>query len=193
MFRYLAPNEYDVTLQHVANYEGEIGPAGRVAISILLGLHGLRCGEVCGLIVGDFDPGRGATHVATLKKGRPRSVDVERRLAIWLGRLCAGQPRSAPILRTCRGRPLHTSQLQRAWRKLSHRWLGRPVRFHCLRHSTAQRLYESTKDLLLVQAFLGHRSLAATLVYASSVGLAKDFMPKLPDPAKFQPLLFEAG
>ena len=59
--------------------------------------------------------------------------------------------------------------------------------------NTMSRFYESTKDLLLVQAFLEHRSLAATLVYASSVGLAKDFMPKLPGADKFQPLVFEAG
>jgi len=182
-----------MTLERVAGFEGDIRPAGRVALGILLGLHGLRCGEVCGLVVGDFDPGAGAIHVATLKKGRPRSIDVEIRLAFWISRLCTGQPKTAPIIRTGRGRRLHESQLQRRWRQLSKRWLGREVRFHCLRHTAAQRLYEATKDPFLVQRFLGHKSMASTSVYAESVSKLRDFMPKMPTNEAFQPVLFEAG
>lgn len=149
----LGPTEYDLTLQRVATFEGNAGPAGRSAFGILLGLHGLRVGDVCNLTVGDFDPGRGALHVATLKKGRPRTVDVESRLAMWISRFCASQRQPTPLLRACRGRALHESQLQRAWRKLSERWLGRQVRFHSLRHTAAQRHSEATKNLLLVKAF----------------------------------------
>ena len=38
--------------------------------------------------------------------------------------------------------------------------------FHSLRHSYAMRLYNTTKDLLLVQQALGHRAIQNTTVYA---------------------------
>jgi hypothetical protein len=47
-----------------------------------------------------------------------------------------------------------------------------------LRHTAAQRFFEATHDLLLVQAFLGHRSLSDTLIYASSVGGVRSHMPQ---------------
>jgi integrase len=38
--------------------------------------------------------------------------------------------------------------------------------FHSLRHTYAMRLYDTTKDLLLVQQALGHRAIQNTTVYA---------------------------
>jgi integrase len=40
------------------------------------------------------------------------------------------------------------------------------VRPHDLRHSFAIRIYRKTRDLLLVQAALRHRSIASTTAYA---------------------------
>lgn len=47
--------------------------------------------------------------------------------------------------------------------------------FHCLRHSFAVRLYDKTRDVLLVQAALGHRSIQSTMVYT----VALDVVAKL--------------
>jgi site-specific recombinase XerC len=44
--------------------------------------------------------------------------------------------------------------------------IERHVKPHDLRHSFAIRLYRQTRDLLLVQAALRHRSIVSTTVYA---------------------------
>jgi site-specific recombinase XerC len=46
--------------------------------------------------------------------------------------------------------------------------IARHVKPHDLRHSFAIRLYRQTRDLLLVQAALRHRSIVSTTVYARS-------------------------
>jgi hypothetical protein len=38
MHTYLSPREYDIVLEEVMAFEGETGPAGRMAIGIYLGL-----------------------------------------------------------------------------------------------------------------------------------------------------------
>src|ERR1022692_1534914 len=119
MFRYLSEPEFDTVRERATVFEGQTNSAGRTAAGIILGLHGLRCGEVCGLNIGDLDANRGALHVATLKHGEPRDVDLRPRIAAWLSRLAIGKPASSPLLRTARDRELHESQLQRAWRRLS--------------------------------------------------------------------------
>ena len=72
MFRYLNAEEYEVVRERATAFEGQVGSAGRTAIGIMLGLHGLRCAEVCGVCVKDLDSSRGALHVDTLKQ--PRTV-----------------------------------------------------------------------------------------------------------------------
>lgn len=193
LFRFLSNAEFDTVLKRASAFEGETSCRGKTAAGTILGLHGLRCGEVCGLRVNDLDTAQGALFVATLKKGRRRAVEIEPRFAQWLGRLARGAHASATLLRTCRGRALDTSHFRRAWHRLSMRWLGRTVNFHALRHTAAMRLFESTKDLLAVQKFLGHKSLASTQVYLSSGASLRDHMPRMPSNDAFQPLLYEAG
>jgi hypothetical protein len=50
----------------------------------------------------------------------------------------------------------------------------------------------ATKDIWVVKAFLGHKSLTSTLIYVSSVGELRQFMPDLVESGTFQPHLFEA-
>ncbi len=189
-FSFISDAEFETVRERATGFEGRTDCQGRIAAGILLGLHGLRCGEVCGLDVGDLDKVRGAIHVETLKDGEPRDVDLKPRVVAWLSMFCTGKDADEPLLRTGRGYELHESQLQRAWRRLSVRWIGRKVRFHSLRHTAAQRLYQKTRDLLLVKAFLGHRSLSTTLIYAKSVNSVRDHMLDLSETA--QPL-FDAG
>ena len=192
MFRYLSGAEFETVMERAGSFEGETGPAGRNAIAFIMGLHGLRSEEICGLCVRDLDIGLGAVYVNTIKKGVPRAVHVEARIMTWLRRFAAGYPDAAPLLRTCRGRPLLTRHIRRSWRRLSMRWLGRYVRFHATRHTAAQRLSEATDSLLKVKKFLGHKTLTATLIYAEDVGDVREYMPRLPQ-QEFQPTLFQAG
>ena len=193
MFRYLSDPEFDEVRKRATTFEGMTTCAGRMAAGVVLGLHGLRCSEVCGLIVNDLDAGRGALHVDTLKHGEPRDVDLKPWIATWLAKLTHGKPASAPLFRTCHGRAPHPNQFGRAWRRLSLRWRGREVRFHCLRHTAAQRVWKVTKDIWEVRRFLGHKSLTSTLIYVSSDGKLRDIMPDRWQAETFQPTLFEAG
>jgi hypothetical protein len=101
MLRYLSDPEFNIVLERVTVFEGKTTCAARMALSTILGLHGLRCGKVAGLHVGDLDAGQGALHVATLKKGRPQRVEVEARIAAWLARIAGRQP--ASLFRTLPG------------------------------------------------------------------------------------------
>lgn len=193
MSRYLSGAEFEVVRERATILEGETNCDGRMAAGVMLGLHGLRCADVCGLRLTDLDAGRGALHVDTLKHDVPREVDLKPRIATWLAKLAHGEPASSPPLRTCRGRPLHPNQFQRTWQRLSLQWLNRPVRFHCLRHTAAQRFWLATKDMWVVRRFLGHKSLTSTLIYVSSAGELRAFMPDLGESGTFQPLLFDAG
>jgi integrase/recombinase XerD len=193
MFRFLATAEFNTVLDRASLFEGQTNCAGKLAAGVILGLHGLRCGEVCGVKVRDLESTQGILFVATIKKGRPRTVEIEPRIADWLALFGRGFPAASPLFRTCRGNRLHTNQIQRGWSRLSRKWLGRYVRFHALRHTSAQRLYEATGDLLKVQAFLGHKSLSSTQFYLSVGGSVREFMPRLPEKQAFKPLLFEAG
>jgi site-specific recombinase XerD len=65
------------------------------------------------------------------------------------------------------GRPLTRRQ---AGRRIA-RWartagLAGRVSAHALRHTLATRVYGKTRDILLVQAALGHRSVSSSAVYA---------------------------
>ena len=193
IFRFLSNAEFDIVLQRASQFDGNTDSAGRAAAGIMLGLHGLRCGEVCGLRVNEFSSVHGAIFVRTLKNGAPRKVEIEGRFAQWLAKLAHGVPGSASILRTGSGRGFDTSHFRRSWHRLSLRWVGREVNFHALRHTAAMRLYDATKDLLLVKDFLGHKSLSSTQVYLSSGKSVREHMPKMPANQDFQPLRFEAG
>ena len=181
MFRYLSDPEFELVRGKATDFEGRIDSAGRSAAGVILGLHGLRCSEICGLVIGDLDADRGALGVHSLKHGSPRVVDLHPRVAAWLARLAAGRENSASLFRTMRGKRLHPNQFGRAWRRLSLRWIGRSPRFHDLRHTAAQRLWVATKDLWRVRDFLGHKSLTSTLIYVASLGDNRRYMPDLAD------------
>lgn len=53
----------------------------------------------------------------------------------------------------------------------------RPVnkRIHSLRHTRAMEIYQKSKDVRLVQKFLGHKSLSSTLVYTEYDYTAREF------------------
>jgi len=44
--------------------------------------------------------------------------------------------------------------------------LGRPIRIHSLRHSTATQLYEDDVPIDIIQKLLGHKEITTTMIYA---------------------------
>jgi site-specific recombinase XerC len=78
-----------------------------------------------------------------------------------------GKRRDGPLFRGAHGRAMSARHVQRRlalW--CSRAGVERHVKPHDLRHSFAITLYRRTRDLLLVQEALRHRSIASTTVYA---------------------------
>ena len=61
------------------------------------------------------------------------------------------------------GKPLDRHNVFNEIKKLGREVLGREIYPHIFRHSRATHLYESTKDVKLVQEYLGHSSAKTTL------------------------------
>lgn len=59
--------------------------------------------------------------------------------------------------------PISTSRVRQLWSDI------RPFKkkFHSLRHSFGRNMYAKTRDIRLVQYFLGHRSITNTQIYLS--------------------------
>jgi site-specific recombinase XerD len=143
------------------------------AILMLLITYGLRAGEVSGLRVDDLDweremlrvrcPKPGRTHLYPLSRGvgqailrylrEVRPVHPERRLFLTL---------KAPIRPLSRGviKGIISARLDRLG------ITGKRCGPHALRHAAAQHLLDQGLSMKAVGDYLGHRSVAATSVYA---------------------------
>ena len=143
------------------------------AILMLLITYGLRAGEVSGLRLDDLDweqemlrvrcPKPGRTHLYPLSRGvgqtilrylrEVRPVQPERRLFLTL---------KAPI------RPLTREVIKGiVWTRLDGLGItGKRRGPHALRHAAAQHLLDQGLSMKAVGDYLGHRSVAATSVYA---------------------------
>jgi hypothetical protein len=73
------------------------------------------------------------------------------------------------VFLTSSGKRLSYEAVLRRLRVWSRHVFGRAYSFHCLRHTAAVRVYEATRDVLVVQRFLGHKSLQWTDVYLRSL------------------------
>lgn len=138
----------------------------------LLYATAMRVSELCGLDLGDIDPGRRLLRVIG-KGDRERRVPyggpAEHALEVWLR---AGRPRlvrapsGAALLLGIRGRRLDP----RTARTVVHEWTRRSpstpeLAPHGLRHSAATHMLERGADLRSIQEMLGHARLATTQLY----------------------------
>ena len=143
------------------------------AILMLLITYGLRAGEVAGLTLDDLDwkqemlrvrcPKPGRTHLYPLSRSvgqailrylrEVRPVQCDRRLFLTL---------KAPI------RPLSRGVIKEIVRvRLDHLEItGKRRGPHALRHAAAQHLLDRGLSMKAVGDYLGHRSVAATSIYA---------------------------
>lgn len=140
----------------------------RDALAMILGLHGLRVTEVRNLSIGDLEVIDERLSVATLKRGRPRTVKlgpgVMAAIVQWRRLIDA-----EPLLSTVTGRRVSVSHWQRFCREVTAELLGGVgLKFHALRHTAAMRGYQAWRDPLRVRKRLGHASLNSTMVYVDA-------------------------
>ena len=143
----------------------EDGGRDHMLFALLLGT-GIRVGSAVGLKVQDVDLERAELMLRDVKGNRPAVVILGRQIHRHLRRYLKGM-RSGPLFATCNGGPMtprHVNRRLRMWQERAG--VRRPVPVHGLRHSFALALYARVGDVLVVQAALGHRSIASTLSYA---------------------------
>jgi integrase/recombinase XerD len=134
--------------------------AARSADGVFGTNRGIRVGSALALEADDVDLERGELQLRHTKGDVPTSVPLSRAFRDHLRAYLAGRPSGLlfPIS------PRHAQRRLEQWCEragIEHR-----VRPHDLRHSFAIRIYRKTRDLLLVQQALRHRSIASTSVYA---------------------------
>ena len=142
---------------------------------------GLRVSEVCRLQVRDLDSARGVVHVRLGKGNKDRLTLLSPSL---LDNLRAYWRRFRPDswLFPGRGgtRPIGQRAVQDGFSKAVRRAkIARAVRPHSLRHSFATHMLEAGVDIRVIQALLGHKSLATTSRYTQ---VRVDYIAQLPDP-----------
>jgi integrase len=159
----------------------------------LLKETGMRSGEAWQLKWLDFDFERKIlTLNNTEKKGKPRQFKINDKLIAMLLRM----PKKTE--RVWNGNINHfritfAAQKRRVAFKLQNPRI-KQICFHALRHFYACKLYHNTKDILLVQERLGHRSILNTMVYTQLVEWDEDeYTVRRPKTAKEEDELVEVG
>jgi site-specific recombinase XerC len=133
--------------------------------ALMLG-SGIRLGSALALETRDVDLERGELALRKTKGDCPVSVPLSRAVREHLRGYLKGRA-EGPIFTGRNGRAMCARHAQRRlgiW--CLRAGLGRAISPHALRHSFAIRIYRQTRDLLLVQAAMRHRSIASTCVYA---------------------------
>lgn len=139
---------------------------------------GLRHRTATRIALGNFD--RHTRSLTFTTKGNVRqTLPVPNHIAAIFNAMPEDTPRDIPIINFLRtqhdggNQPGKNPRLYRSWVKLKHKLGIRPeLRVHDLRRTMAEDTWDATKDLRIVQAQLGHRSIATTARYlANRVGL----------------------
>ncbi|QDU66244.1 tyrosine-type recombinase/integrase [Engelhardtia mirabilis] len=151
-------------LQALAAEQSPAGLRDHALFRLLLST-GVRLGSALALEVGDLDLDRGEALLRRCKGGQIQRVFLPEAtvgaLQQHLGPRAAGA-----VFPGQAGAPMTARHAQR---RLDH-WLDKagchPSSPHRLRHAFALGLYARTRDVLLVQRALGHRSIESTLRYA---------------------------
>lgn len=150
--------------------EGWRGARDAAILALLLGT-GMRLANLVELDEADVSISDRTVLLRRLKGGgavrKALSDSATERLKTWTqARAALGAPGPALFVSAQRRR-LSSRQIQVVVRKrLREAGIERRLTVHALRHDFASRLYARTKDLLLVQRAMDHRSVASTLVYA---------------------------
>lgn len=148
----------------LANAIAQAPPVTAAAL-ILAAYQGLRAMEIANLqredIVDTNDPPM--LHVVKGKGGRDRVLPLHPEVMPALRR--AGMPKFGKVLRRPRGGGYPPARLSQQVNEYLDS-IGVDATLHQIRHWFGTKTYQSTNDLRLVQALLGHASVLSTAVYA---------------------------
>jgi integrase/recombinase XerD len=141
----------------------ERAPRNR-AILLTLYAGGFRVAELCGLTWSDLQSRDQAGQITVFGKGgKTRTVLMPSSVWIALQALRGDAEEDAPVFRSRKGGHLDESQVWRVVRKAAKRaGIEKEVSCHWLRHAHASHALDRGAPIHLVQATLGHSSVATT-------------------------------
>lgn len=127
---------------------------------------GLRAAELRDLLIEELDLTAQYLVVSHGKGDKQRLVPIPDLLIpiikAWIGERCKG-----PLILDDNGRSMRPETLYWRIRRMGARaGIRNTVHPHTLRHTYATRLYETTRDMRVVQKLLGHESIQTTQIYA---------------------------
>ena len=165
-------NYFDESRRRVEEHPDDFSLLRDRMIMVILYATGMRRAELCGLNIGDFDPGRQLFRV-TGQGDKQREIPVPalicQEILLYLEKLREAYPDNPQgrFFLTDRGSPLYLAFVDNLVKKeLSglEGFTGKKSP-HVLRHSLATHLLNRGADLTSIKEILGHSSLAATQVY----------------------------
>ncbi len=122
---------------------------------------GARSSEILKLTRADLNAGLKSVYVRATKNSRDREIPLPQDLFERLEKISPDVGRIFPFT---------YNNALRIWH------LYRPVKkgLHALRHTAALNFYQRTKDVKLLQTYLGHRSLVNTMIYVDFTASFED-------------------
>lgn len=162
--RGLTRDEQDRLMATLIVAQGPAARADHLLVDMLLST-GIRLSAALALTDADIDIARSEIVVRHSKGDRVERIVMGTHVRDHVVGFLA-ERRPGPLFQGRDGRPMcsrHASRRICAW---MDRAGIRRVNVHQLRHCFALNLYERTRDLLVVQRALGHRSVSSTAVYA---------------------------
>lgn len=131
---------------------------------------GLRVAEALALRLTDLDHARGLVHVRRGKGGHARTVGIDAGCLAIVQGFTGTAPADRLVFTTRAGGELWPQYVRQALARAGERAdiLGR-CHPHALRHSLAAHLAADGVPMPVIQAQLGHRSLATTSVYLAHI------------------------
>jgi len=138
------------------------------ALIVLLYRAGLRISEALALLPKDLDANGGLIRVLHGKGDKARVVGLDAgawaMLQLWLNRRsAAGIDNRAPVFCTLKGESLKTAYIRALLPRLARKaGINKRVHAHGLRHTHAFELASEGTPLHVIQAQLGHASVATT-------------------------------
>jgi len=126
--------------------------------------HALRVSELVSLRWDAIDLGKGFIHINRLKNGRDGTHPFSGREIRALRRLKREYADSPHIFVSERGGPMTPSNVRKMLTRAGE-GLGMPIHPHMLRHGCGFKLANQGIDTRSIQAYMGHSSIASTVVY----------------------------
>lgn len=121
---------------------------------------GARYGELCGMLVADYNSDAGTVSVPDPKTGKPRHIVLSFDGVDFFDEITAGRGGAEPIFLKADGSRWLTDHQSEPMRETNKRArISPPINFHGLRHTWASHAVMNGMPLLVVAKNLGHPSL----------------------------------